>query len=154
MSSGQFNKLIFKTMKNQVFKITVAALLLLLINSCGTTCKMSMKKHLASNPWEMSTLKGSAPDAKEFQTGIPFLLFDKKGKMTGSTGCNNMAGNYQLNKSGIVLEPGAITRMACQGKGETLFLEALKQVKNFKVDGEKLVLLNGADEIMTLVPKK
>jgi len=141
-------------MKNQVFKITVAALLLLFINSCGTTCKMSMKKHLASNPWEMSTLNGSVPDAKEFQTGIPFLLFDKKGKMTGSTGCNNMAGNYQLSKSGIVLEPGAITRMACQGKGETLFLEALKQVKNFKVDGEKLVLLNGADEIMTLVPKK
>jgi len=141
-------------MKKQLIQIAIAALVLMIVSSCGTTCKMSMKKHLASNPWEMSTLKGSAPDANEFQTGIPFLLFDKKGKMTGSTGCNNMAGSYQLSKSGIVLDPGATTRMACQGKGETLFLEALKQVKNFKFDGEKLVLLNGADEIMTLVPKK
>ncbi len=141
-------------MKKQLFQITIAALILLLINSCGTTCKMSMKKQLASNPWEMSTLKGSTPDAKDFQTGIPFLLFDKKAKMTGSTGCNNMSGSYQISKSGIELEPGAITRMACQGNGEYLFLEALKQVKNFKFDGDKLILLSGADEIMTLLPKK
>ena len=141
-------------MKKHLFQFTIAVLLLLLINSCGTTCKMSTKKHLASNPWEMSTLKGSAPDANEFQTGIPFLLFDKKGKMTGSTSCNNMSGSYQLSKSGIELEPGAITRMACQGNGESLFLQALKEVKNFKFDGEKLILLNGPDEIMTLIPKK
>ena len=115
---------------------------------------MSIKKHFASNPWEISTLKGSSPDANEFRTGLPFLLFDKKGKMTRSTGCNNMSGSYQLNKSEIAFNPGATTRMACQGNGESMFLEALKQVKNFKFDGDKLILLSGTEEIMTLVPKK
>lgn len=141
-------------MKNLLFKVTLAALLMLIVNACGSTCKMSLKKHLASNPWEMSTLKGITPDANEFRTGLPYLLFDKKGKMTGSTGCNNMSGSYQLNKSGIALNPGATTRMACQGNGESLFLEAIKQVKNFKFDGDKLILLNGAEEIMTMVQKK
>ena len=141
-------------MKKYLFQITIAAILLLLVNSCGTTCKMNTKKHLASNPWELSSLNGKPLDLNEFRTGIPFFLFDKKGKMTGSTGCNNMADSYQVNKTEMVLEPGAITRMFCQGNGESLFLEALKQVKNFKIDGEKLILLNGPNEIMTLVPKK
>jgi heat shock protein HslJ len=44
--------------------------------------------------------------------------------------------------------------MACQGNGETLFLDALKQVKMMKSDGDKLILLDGTMEIMTLVPKK
>jgi len=65
-----------------------------------------------------------------------------------------MAGNYKLKKACLELEPGAITRMACQGNGETLFLDALKQVKMMKSDGDKLILLDGTKEIMTLVPKK
>lgn len=141
-------------MKKQLFLFTIAALLIVIVSSCGSTCKMANKKQLTSHPWELSTLNGSTPDLNQFRTGMPFLLFASKGKLSGSTGCNNMAGNYKLKKACLELEPGAITRMACQGNGETLFLDALKQVKMMKSDGDKLILLDGTMEIMTLVPKK
>ena len=141
-------------MKKQLFLIAIAALLVVLISSCGSTCKMANKNKLTAQAWELSTLNGSTPDMNQFRTGVPFLLFGSKGKLSGSTGCNNMAGNYKLKKACLELEPGAITRMACQGNGEALFLEAVKQVKMMKLDGDKLILLDGAQEIMTLVPKK
>jgi heat shock protein HslJ len=47
-----------------------------------------------------------------------------------------------------------MTRMACPGNGEKLFLEAVGKVKNLQITSGKLVLLNGATEIMTFVPRK
>ena len=65
-----------------------------------------------------------------------------------------MSGNFKLKKACLQLEPGAITRMACQGNGEAIFLDAMKQVKNMKVDADKLTLLDGNKEVMTFVAKK
>jgi heat shock protein HslJ len=141
-------------MKKQLFNLALTGIMLLIINACGTTSKLSAKKVLSSHPWEISTLNGTAPDLNEFRTGLPFLLFGSKGQLTGSTGCNNMSGNYKLKKDILQLEPGAITRMACQGNGEALFLDAIRKVKNFKIDGDKLTLLDGTKEIMTLGVKK
>ncbi len=141
-------------MKKQLIHFAIASLLLVLVSSCGSTCKMANKKALSSNPWELKTIKGSSLDAKEFVTGTPFLLFQNKGKLLGSTGCNNMSGNFTLKKACLQLEPGAITRMACQGNGEAIFLDAMKQVKNMKVDADKLTLLDGNKEVMTFVAKK
>jgi len=141
-------------MKRHLNLIAIAALLLVIVSSCGSTCKMANKNKLTSHPWELSTLNGNATDLNEFRTGLPFLVFDGGGKLSGSTGCNNMSGNYKLNKACLELEPGAITRMACQGNGESLFLDAMKQVKMMKLDGDKLILLDGAKEIMTLGAKK
>jgi heat shock protein HslJ len=115
---------------------------------------MANRKTLASHAWELSTINGNAFDTKEFVTGTPYLLFQQKSKLLGSTGCNNMVGSYKLKKACLSLEPGAITKMACQGNGESIFLAALKQVKNMKVDAEKLTLLDGNKEVMTFVAKK
>jgi heat shock protein HslJ len=115
---------------------------------------MTNKNTLTSHPWELNTLNGNALDLSDFQNGKPFFLFENSGMLSGSTGCNNMSGNYKLKKACLELEPGAITRMACQGNGETLFLDALKHVKMMKLDGDKLILLDGTKEIMTLLPKK
>jgi heat shock protein HslJ len=141
-------------MKKHLIQISIAVMMLLIVNGCGTTCKMNTKKQLSAHAWELNTLRGSVPDMNEFRTGMPFLLFGSKSQLTGSTGCNNIAGSFKVKKACLTLDPGAITRMACQGNGESHFLEALKQVKNMKLEGEKLTLLDGTKEVMTLVSKK
>jgi len=141
-------------MKKRSFLFTLAALLLLIVSSCGTTCKMGTKKQLSAHVWELNTLNGKVLDINEFRTGTPFLIFDKSGFVSGSTGCNNFTGKYELNKTSLSIEAGAMTRMACQGNGETLFLNALKQVKTIQTSKNKITLLNGMEELMTLVPKK
>ncbi|MFZ4546235.1 MAG: META domain-containing protein [Bacteroidales bacterium] len=141
-------------MKNQLTYFAIASLLLILVSSCGSTCKMANKKTLTSQTWELNTVKGSAIDAKEFVTGTPYLLFQEKGKLLGSTGCNNMVGSFKLKKACLQLNPGAITKMFCQGSGEAIFLDAIKQVQSMKISADKLTLLNGNKEVMTFVPKK
>ena len=127
---------------------------LLFANSCGTTSKTSITSMLASHTWELSTLNGKSQDMSGFQTGTPFLRFEDGGKLSGSTGCNNFSGNFNLENESLTLNPGAMTRMACPGNGEMLVLEALSMVKNIKIDADKLTLLDGSHELMTLVPKK
>ncbi|MEI6061781.1 MAG: META domain-containing protein [Bacteroidota bacterium] len=141
-------------MKKQLLHFTLATLMLLLITSCGSTGKMASKKLLSSSTWELNSLKNRPIDTTAFRTGMPFLLFDKSGKLTGSTGCNNLSGSYKLSKSEFTLDPGAITKKTCQGNGEELFLRAIHYAKNMKIDANKLTLMNGANEIMTFIPKK
>lgn len=132
----------------------LVACILTITVSCTSTCKMGVKKQLTSNAWELSSLNGKIPDMAEFRTGMPFILFDKSGRMSGSTGCNNFMGKYEISKTGFKPDAGAMTRMACQGKGEAMFIEALNQAKNIRLDSGKLVLLDGTNELMTLLPKK
>lgn len=141
-------------MKRRSIQLALAGIVLIVVTSCGTTGKMSAKSKLVANTWELNTIKGRTPDTLAFRTGLPFFLFEKGGKLLGSTGCNNTVGKYDLGKSTMKIDPGAITRMACQGNGEELFLRAITNVKNFKIDGGKLTLLDGSNEIMTFVPKK
>jgi heat shock protein HslJ len=141
-------------MKKCYFPITIAALLAIFFSSCSNTCKMANKNTLTSHPWQLNTLNGSALVAGDFPNEVPFLLFESNGKLSGSTGCNTMSGNYTLKKACLELNPGAMTRMACPGNGETLVLDALSKVKNIKINRDTLTLFDGSKELMTLIPKK
>ena len=128
--------------------------LVMLICACKPGSKISTNDQLTVSAWELNTLDGKAVDAKEFMKGLPFLAFDKDGRYTGSSGCNSMSGSYEAKNNNIILSPAAMTRMACPGNGEKLFLDALQKVKNLEFTSGKLVLLDGATEIMTFVSRK
>ena len=141
-------------MKNIFVRIQVLLCLVALVSACKTSSKLDAKDQLTVSAWELNTLDGKAVDAKQFMTGLPYLAFDKDGRYTGSTGCNSISGSYEAENNNISLSPAATTRMACPGNGEMLFLEAVGKVKNLQITSGKLVLLNGATEIMTFVPRK
>jgi len=141
-------------MKNIFVRIQVLLCLVALVSACKTSSKLDAKDQLTVSAWELNTLDGKAVDAKQFMTGLPYLAFDKDGRYTGSTGCNSISGSYEAENNNISLSPAAMTRMACPGNGEMLFLEAVGKVKNLQITSGKLVLLNGATEIMTFVPRK
>lgn len=109
---------------------------------------------LTQNSWVVNTIMGKSLDTSAFVKGLPNLNFGSDGKLTGSTGCNSFTGNFKLEGTGIQLDPGAMTRMACPGNGEADFLNAIQQVTNVKLNGNGLSLLSGADEVMSLMPKK
>ena len=141
-------------MKSIIVRIQVLLCLVALVSACKTSSKLDAKDQLTVSAWELNTLDGKAVDAKQFMTGLPYLAFDKDGRYTGSTGCNSISGSYEAENNNISLSPAATTRMACPGNGEMLFLEAVGKVKNLQITSGKLVLLNGATEIMTFVPRK
>lgn len=141
-------------MRSFILKSILAVLTVIAVASCSTSSKLNAVKTLTSAPWELSTINGQTADVNQFRTGIPFLLFEKGGLLKGSTGCNNFNGKFDLSKTDLSLDAGAMTRMACQGNGEQTFLTALKNVKKMKVEGDKLILTDGLTELMTLKQKK
>ena len=77
----------------------------------------------------------------------PHLLLDSKGRrMSGSGGCNNLAGSYELNGDQLILRQGVGTMMTCLEGMETekRFLEALNQVSRWKITAGQLLLSDPA----------
>ena len=97
--------------------------------------------------WELNYISGPRiafnglyPDKK------PTITFDVSiSKVMGNTSCNNF--NGKLNVTGDKInfnDPMAMTRMMCQGQGETTFMETLKKVDSWTVtDGNTLNLMLG-----------
>ncbi len=137
-------------------RIVAFGLLALLLGGCGSASNLNPSTFLVGKSWVLSSLMGQAPDLEKFAAGVPTLSFLEEGRLAGFAGCNNFSGSFELGSEpdAITLEPGAMTRKACPDNGEDEFLAAFKQAKNFKLQKEKLTLMDGAIELMSFSPVK
>jgi NAD(P)-dependent dehydrogenase (short-subunit alcohol dehydrogenase family)/heat shock protein HslJ len=75
----------------------------------------------------------------------PTLTLDtEKGTVNGNTSCNSYSGHFARKGMNLTFpEPFAMTRMACPGLGESVFLQALQRVDAYGIspDGQTLTLL-------------
>jgi heat shock protein HslJ len=96
--------------------------------------------------WQLVELDGEAvpPGAGR----EPHLVFDTKGaRLSGSGGCNRLAGSFELSGEDLRFGPMAVTKMACADdvmRREDAFLRALGSVTSHELDGATLALF--ADE--------
>ena len=137
----------------RTIKSLAVACVILFLTSCDSIKGLNPMSLLTGNTWELASLLGKNLDPSQFVKGLPSLNFEDAGKLAGFTGCNNFNGNFKLDGDKLNLDPGAMTRKACPGNGEADFLSALGKVKDLKIGKDKLTLLDGADELMTLIPK-
>ncbi|WP_306350122.1 META domain-containing protein [Flavobacterium sp. '19STA2R22 D10 B1'] len=142
-------------MKKSIFASMVLVFTIAL-TSCNSMKKVSSTDGLTNNEWELATLNGAEPNRTEdFLNGLPYLNFTKDNSVNGSSGCNRLFGPYDLKANGeIKLDKMGMTRMACPGKGESKFMQALNKVTSLKIKKNKLVLMEGTNEVITMTPKK
>lgn len=74
---------------------------------------------------------------------IPKLIFDVNAKrFSGNTGCNQMNGSFFLEKDSLVFSKDiALTRMACPGYNERVFLDNLLKANHFRIENGVLELI-------------
>jgi putative lipoprotein len=76
------------------------------------------------------------------------LVFGTDGKVSGRAGCNQYGGKATLNGASLIMDQVFSTKMACTAPAlmdqETRFLEALQATRSYRMEGPKLVLLDGA----------
>jgi heat shock protein HslJ len=123
------------------------------MNACSSAKKLNITDLLQGKSFNVESIAGKLLNVADYKNGLPSFNFGTEGKLSGNAGCNNFNGNFKVDGRSLSLNPGAMTRMACPGSGESDFLNALKQVTGLKQEGSKLKLLNGATEVMSLVPK-
>jgi heat shock protein HslJ len=111
----------------------------------------------ASLQGEWLLQKFSADSAKALAGNVPAIRFDTAtNKSTGSTGCNRFSGDYIAVNGQLrfEMEKMVLTRMACAGDGERIFLNALKNVTNYSIDGPVLHMLAGKKLLLSWQKKQ
>jgi heat shock protein HslJ len=74
------------------------------------------------------------------------LQFQAGGRVSGSDGCNRLAGSYELNRDRLTFGQMAATQMAClkpSGTEEPI-RDALKSASRFTIAGDRLELFDAA----------
>ena len=97
--------------------------------------------------WELiSLISEPTPFKTLYPTVKPTISFDARPKqVAGTTGCNTYTGAYSLDGKSISFGDGmAMTKIACEGNGESIFVQRLTKTNKFFIkDQTTLMLLDG-----------
>lgn len=110
--------------------------------------KLNGSWELADIPGARISVAGLYPDKK------PVITFDvNDNKFVGNTSCNNFSGLLVVYGNKINFNKSmAMTKMMCQGEGETTFVDALKKIDTYTVNADNsLSLQSGGIETLRLI---
>lgn len=145
-------------MKKKSFVWTAVALASVLFTACCACRKGSPKiANLEADSWRLIEFRGEAVPTDKAIT----LTFDAEKKtIYGQAPCNNFFAGYSLFKDAehnIEIANVGATRMYCPDTEiEDGFTRELGQVKRLKIEGGRLLMLNGEGDLvalLTAVPK-
>ena len=103
---------------------------------------------LENTYWKLTELGGAAVTGTQIE---PHLVLDPTTRrVTGSGGCNQLTGGYQVNSDRLRLSQTVGTMMACMKGMETekAFLKALGQVAGWRITGQQLELLDSSGNVL------
>jgi len=107
--------------------------------------------------WELVNFpSGGKEFAELFGQRKPELQFDESNKkVSGTSGCNHISGGYTRDGKMIQFAGNMImTKMACPGYDETIFMDALRKVNRFEIQNDQLTLMQNDMVLMTFAKKK
>jgi|GEM_PF-1021364 len=111
-----------------------------------STGEPTMNVELDNKKWVLATIGSKAVPALQTE---PFLIFDQKSKgFSGNTGCNSVAGRYEIDGDKITFSAVRMTERACvetnQANAEKSLVNAFSTANRFKIEGDKLSFYNGS----------
>lgn len=100
---------------------------------------------LADTRWSLTEFGGEtfAPAPKPGT----HVIFRANGKLSGYAFCNSMFSSYEDAGGKLTIKPIGTTMRACveaaDNAREQAFLKALREVRGYAIDGDRLALLDG-----------
>jgi heat shock protein HslJ len=101
---------------------------------------------LRDTEWRVVEIDGERPTFDDWRQR-PTLRLDDQGRYTGSTGCNSIAGSYQVDSEGLRFTAAVTTLVGCLpslGVTERRYLDALGAVRQAQLAGTTLDLSDSA----------
>ncbi len=101
---------------------------------------------LENTYWRLVTLGDTPAIALPAAREASFTLHPNDHRLSGSGGCNRLAGKYELGAGSLKLAPAGTTMMACpeelmQQEGD--FVSALRMTSGYRISGDTLELRSG-----------
>jgi heat shock protein HslJ len=89
---------------------------------------------LLNDIWVLEAIDNLEISDADYTRERPQLEFHKvDGKVLGTTGCNRLNGTYTTTGNNIAFGPLLTTKMACPGKGETQFVQAMNEISSSRL---------------------
>jgi len=107
---------------------------------------------LEKTEWKLVRLGDTAVKGDDLHRQPQILLDPASHRLSGSGGCNRIMGGYELKGEKLTFGQVASTMMACANGMETEhdFLKALGLVKQWKVAGRQLELMDGSGKVVAV----
>jgi len=128
---------------------------LVLIYCCLFSMGWSFEKPQTNSlqgDWQLRSIQLPGSERiTDFNGKIPTIRFDSAiNRSSGTTGCNRFSGNYVAvnGQMRFDMEKMTLTRMACVGDYERIFLAALKNITHYTIEGQALAMSSGNSVIM------
>ena len=142
---------------NKIIFLTV--FICMSFTSCSTS-KTATKEVSIEGTWELNYITGPKIAFNGLFPGkkptITFNLNDKK--ITGNNSCNNYFGALIMDGNKINFKDAkmGMTMMACEGNGDSVYMEALKKIESYTITdgGNTLNLLLGNVVMMRFTHQK
>jgi putative lipoprotein len=127
--------------------VVVAVVALACADATVSSTEPDSAADLAGTAWLVTTIDGQAavPDAP------PTIAFGDDGTVSGSGGCNQYSGPFEIDGGSISVGELASTLMLCEGAAgtqETAFLNALGGATSWRIDETGKLGLDGAGLIV------
>lgn len=115
------------------------------------TCRAAITDSpLRNTYWKLVRL-GGVPVAAAERQHAPHLIFALDGmRVSGSGGCNSIAGSFELDGDKLHLSRIASIMMACPSgmELERRFLQSLEKVERYRIRGTRLDLLDASGAVI------
>lgn len=129
---------------------------LLIAHLHNITAMTVLQKQVVSGQWQLEYIMVPGKSAEELYAGRkPIIRFDSAANnVSGNTGCNSFSGPYTCNGNKLQFDTGkmTLTRMACRGEAEGIFLDVLKKVNRYDIYDDALLFLQ--DDVVIMRWKK
>ena len=129
-------------------------ILFLAVIAFDCTPRLSPDAGWARQNWVLVEMKGVPVQQSggRRDAHIVFEIADKR--FTGNGGCNQINGNYTLDKNEIKFTDVIATKMACNDiEFENAFLSTLSSIDRYEINGNDLVLKKKRETLLVLRPK-
>jgi heat shock protein HslJ/uncharacterized membrane protein len=92
--------------------------------------------------WVLESINDLQTDEKNYMKGLPTIEIKIiEMSFMGHGGCNSINGKFESKGDSIKFGPVASTRMMCPGNYESEFLNALSNSESFKIENNRLYLM-------------
>lgn len=122
-----------------MYKTICFSLLVLLVISCSKPKQEEGEAFgdIRGVTWELSDMGDKTINSSILTT----IVFEDDNKITGSAGCNNYFGSYELYANGLIISDIGTTRKLCSEavmEHEMTYLDVLGKAKSIKFSDYKL----------------
>lgn len=129
---------------------------ILLIAFAGMNCspKLSPDSGWGNQRWILVEMKGVPVQQSESRRDAYIIFEVGEKRFSGNGGCNQISGNYILEKTNIHFTEVISTKMSCSDiEFENVFLSTLNSIDHYEVRENQLLLKKKREIMLVLRPK-